>query len=97
MKFLYLTLFLLAIASADNWAVLVCGSNGYWNYRHHADIAHAYQIVKKGGIAEDHIITMMYNDVPFDEKNNPYPGKLYNRPGDDSPDVYEGVVIDYEK
>ena len=58
MKFLYLTLFLLAIASADNWAVLVCGSNGYWNYRHHADIAHAYQIVKKGGIAEDHIITL---------------------------------------
>ena len=97
MKFLYLTLFLLAIASADNWAVLVCGSEYYWNYRHHADIAHAYQIVKKGGIAEDHIITMMYNDVPFDEKNNPYPGKLYNRPGDDSPDVYEGVVIDYEK
>ena len=50
MKSLYLTLFLLAIVSADNWAVLVCGSNGYWNYRHHADVAHAYQIIKKGGI-----------------------------------------------
>ena len=95
MKSLSLTLLVLAIASADNWAVLVCGSDGYGNYRHHADISHAYQIMKKGGIPEDHIITMMYNDVPF-YPTNPFPGKLYNRPGDDSPDVYEGVVVDYK-
>ena len=65
MKFWSIALLVLTIASADNWAVLVCGSNGYWNYRHHADVAHAYQIVRRGGVAKDHIITMMYNDVPF--------------------------------
>ena len=96
MKTLSLTLLLLAIASAANWVVLVCGSEGYGNYRHHADIAHAYQIVKAGGVDPDHIITMMYNDVPF-ATSNPFPGKLYNHPGDDVPDVYEGVVVDYEK
>ena len=46
-----------------NWAVLICGSKGYDNYRHHADIAHAYQILKTGGLDPDHIITMMYNDA----------------------------------
>ena len=96
MKFVSLALLVLAIASAENWAVLVCGSETYANYRHHADVAHAYQIMKKGGIAEDHIITMMYNDIPFDQWN-PFPGELYNRPGDDSPEVYKGVVVDYEK
>ena len=95
MKSLSLTLLVLAVASAANWAVLVCGSDGYGNYRHHADISHAYQIMKRGGIPEDHIITMMYNDVPF-YPTNPFPGKLFNRPGDDSPDVYEGVVVDYK-
>ena len=96
MKFLSVILLVLAFASASNWAVLVCGSNGFPNYRHHADVAHAYQVMKRGGIPEDHIITMMYNDVPF-SRYNPFPGQLYNRPGDDSPDVYDGVVVDYER
>ena len=88
------TLFLLVLASAENWVVLVCGSEGYSNYRHHADIAHAYQIVRDGGVDPDNIITMMYNDVPFSSKN-PFPGKLFNRPGDNAPDVYDGVIVDY--
>ena len=57
--------------------------------------AHAYQIMRAGGIPAENIITMMYNDVPL-AKANPFPGELYNRPGDDSPDVYDGVVVDYE-
>ena len=96
MKTLSISLLLLALASAANWVVLVCGSDGFWNYRHHADISHAYQIVKAGGVDPDHIITLMYNDVPFDEEN-PFRGQLYNHPGDDVPDVYDGVVVDYEK
>ena len=80
---------------ANNWAILVCGSTGYYNYRHHADVAHAYQIMREGGIPPDHIITLMYNDVP-NSPDNPFPGKLFNRPGNDSPDVYEGVIVDYK-
>ena len=95
MNSIFLVLLTLTLVSADNWAVLVCGSEGFDNYRHHADVSHAYQILKRGGFDPDHIITMMYNDVPFDE-NNPFPGQLYNHPGDDSPDVYEGVVVDYK-
>ena len=96
MRVLGIVLLLLAFATADNWAVLVAGSDGFWNYRHQADVAHAYQIMRRGGIPEDHIITMMFNDVAFDT-GNPFYGQLFNHPGDDSPDVYEGVVIDYQE
>ena len=30
----------------DHWAVIVAGSNGFWNYRHQADACHSYQIMK---------------------------------------------------
>ncbi|KAL4452145.1 hypothetical protein ABPG75_007807 [Micractinium tetrahymenae] len=76
----------------DLWAVLIAGSAGYGNYRHQADICHAYQILRHGGVKEDHIITMMYDDIA-DHPSNPHPGKLFNRPK--GPDVYTGVKIDY--
>ncbi|KDD72820.1 C13 peptidase, partial [Helicosporidium sp. ATCC 50920] len=80
-------------ANGDTWAVLVAGSMGWGNYRHQADVAHAYQVLRKGGIKEDRIITLMYNDVA-NNAANPHPGKLFNKPG--GGDVYDGVVVDYE-
>ncbi|GAB4854395.1 hypothetical protein Ancab_022981 [Ancistrocladus abbreviatus] len=74
------------------WAVLVAGSTGYENYRHQANVCHAYQILKKGGLKEENIIVFMYDDVAFD-KENPRPGVLINRPG--GKDVYAGVKKDY--
>ncbi|KAL4426127.1 hypothetical protein ABPG77_002713 [Micractinium sp. CCAP 211/92] len=79
-------------ASRDLWAVLIAGSAGYGNYRHQADICHAYQILRHGGVREDRIITMMYDDIAG-HPSNPHPGKLFNRP--QGPDVYTGVKIDY--
>jgi legumain len=48
---------------AANWAVLVAGSNGWMNYRHQADVCHAYQILHKNGIPDSNIIVMMYDDL----------------------------------
>jgi legumain len=79
--------------SGSIWVVLVAGSNMYYNYRHQADICHAYQIVKSHGVPESNIITMMYNDIAF-SRENPRQGVIINKPG--GPDVYGGVVIDYE-
>lgn len=76
----------------NHWALLVAGSNGYYNYRHQADIAHAYQIMRKFGIPESNIVTMMYDDVA-NNRENPIKGTLINRPG--GQDVYQGVVKDY--
>ena len=99
MKSITVTLLLvLAIgAQAENWAVLVAGSNGFWNYRHQADICHAYQILLKNGYNPENIITMAYDDVASSNQN-PFKGQLFNKPTGNNPgvDVYAGCVIDYK-
>lgn len=76
----------------DIWAVLVAGSNGWMNYRHQADVCHAYQILHAHGIPDDHIIVMMMDDIA-NNTMNPHNGTIINRPG--GPDVYHGVPKDY--
>jgi len=83
---------LVNLSSAEHWAVLVAGSNGYYNYRHQADVCHSYQILHKHGIPDERIIVLMYDDVA-NNRRNPTPGKVINQPG--GPDVYQGVPKDY--
>ncbi|XP_038584659.1 legumain [Micropterus salmoides] len=78
--------------NGKNWVVIVAGSNGWYNYRHQADVCHAYQIVHKNGIPDEQIVVMMYDDLAQNE-NNPTPGILINRPN--GTDVYKGVPKDY--
>lgn len=88
---------LFAGAAADNWAVLVAGSNGFWNYRHQADVCHAFKTLVSRGFHPDKIITMLYDDVA-DSRMNPFPGKLFNKPAEtmeEAVDVYEGCRRDY--
>eukprot|EP00210_Caulerpa_lentillifera_P002410 g2311.t1 len=61
-------------------AILVAGSRGYWNYRHQADMCHAYQMLKKNGVPSDNIIIFVYDDIARNSYN-PFPGKIYNVPG----------------
>lgn len=79
-------------SEGKQWAVLVAGSNDYVNYRHHADVCHAYQILKRGGFKDENMVVFMYDDVATDIRNPRY-GTLINKP--DGPDVYKGVVKDY--
>ncbi|GAB4837136.1 hypothetical protein Ancab_002047 [Ancistrocladus abbreviatus] len=70
------------------WAVLVAGSYGYGNYRHQADVCHAYQLLKNNGLKDDNIVVFMYDDIAFNEEN-PRPSVIINHP--DGDDVYYGV------
>ncbi|GJV57572.1 vacuolar-processing enzyme-like protein [Tanacetum coccineum] len=70
------------------WAVLVAGSNEYYNYRHQADVCHAYQILKRGGLKDENIVVFMYDDIANHE-DNPKPGVIINSPK--GHDVYAGV------
>ncbi|KAI3804352.1 hypothetical protein L1987_25830 [Smallanthus sonchifolius] len=79
-------------ANSTTWAVLVAGSNEYYNYRHQADVCHAYQILKKGGLKDENIIVFMYDDIA-DNLRNPRPGVIINNP--EGSDVYAGVPKDY--
>ncbi|KAL8515777.1 hypothetical protein ACS0TY_014464 [Phlomoides rotata] len=78
--------------TATTWAVLVAGSNGFGNYRHQADVCHAYQILKRGGIKEENIVVFMYDDIA-NSSLNPRKGVLINHPS--GVDVYAGVPKDY--
>ena len=79
-------------AERKNWVLLIAGSSGYGNYRHQADICHAYQVVRKNGIPDEQIVVMHYDDIA-NNKYNPVPGNIINRPG--GPNVYPGVPKDY--
>jgi len=83
----------LRIGDAAHWAVIMAGSNQYYNYRHQTDACHAYQIAKKHGIPESNIILLAYDDIANDP-SNPFPGKLFNHPN--GTDVYAGCKISYK-
>ena len=80
-------------AASDHWAVLVAGSNTYSNYRHQADVAHAYTILKSQGVPAENIIYMAYDDVA-DNYRNPFKGQLFNKTN--GTNVYDASVVDYK-
>ncbi|KAJ4963081.1 hypothetical protein NE237_023020 [Protea cynaroides] len=70
------------------WAVLVVGSSGYGNFRHQADVCHAYQVLKKGGLKDENIIVFIYDDIAYNELN-PRLGVIINHP--QGSDVYANM------
>ena len=83
-----------AVAAAEKYAVIAAGSSGFMNYRHQADACHAYQLMLQSGVPADNIILMMQDDVA-NSSENPFPGQLFNKPGENPPDVYKGCKVDY--
>uniref|UniRef100_A0A1I7ZSZ2 legumain n=1 Tax=Steinernema glaseri TaxID=37863 RepID=A0A1I7ZSZ2_9BILA len=77
---------------ATNWALLVAGSRSWENYRHQADVAHAFHLLRENGIPPENIVTMMFDDVANDPEN-PHPGTLYNDLS--GRNYYSGLRIDY--
>ncbi|XBI57406.1 hypothetical protein VPH35_038808 [Triticum aestivum] len=70
------------------WFVLIAGSSGCGNYRHQANVSHAYQILKKGGLKDENIVVFMYDDSA-DSPDNPRRGVVINHPK--GKDIYHGV------
>lgn len=58
------------------------------NYTWQADVCHAYQILRNGGLEDDNIVVFMYDDIAF-SVYNPRPGVIINKPNGE--DVYKGV------
>jgi phosphatidylinositol glycan class K len=61
----------------NNWAVLVCTSSYYFNYRHLANTLSMYYIIRKMGIPDSQIILMSTIDATCDSRNL-YPGQIFN-------------------
>ncbi len=65
----------------DFWAVIGALSRDWANYRHQADALTMYQYVKEQGVPDDHIILLVYDDIPFDSRNK-QPGKVFHTPNE---------------
>lgn len=48
----------------------------------------AYQVLAAGGVPDDHIVVMVYDDIASSIEN-PHKGQMFNRPG--GPNVYKGM------
>ena len=80
-------------ALTDQYAVLVQGSHGWSNYRHQADVLGMYQLLRKNGYDDAHIILIIDKALATDQKN-PEAGII--RAADDGPDLMTNVVADYD-
>ena len=80
-------------ALTAQYAVLVQGSNGWNNYRHQADVLSIYQMLKKNGYDDDHIILIIDKALASDAMN-PEPGII--RAEDGGKDLMAGCSMDYD-
>ncbi|KAI9472121.1 MAG: peptidase C13 family-domain-containing protein [Benjaminiella poitrasii] len=78
----------------NNWAVLVCTSRFWFNYRHVANTLSMYRTVKRLGIPDSNIILMLADDVSCNPRNK-YPATVYNN-ANRFLDLYgDNVEVDY--
>jgi len=78
----------------SNWAVLVCTSRFWFNYRHLANALSLYRTVKRLGIPDSQIILMLPDDMACNARNA-FPGTVYNN-ADRALDLYgSNIEVDY--
>lgn len=77
----------------DKWAVIIGTSDKWAYYRHQADALAMYQLLKRHGYDDDHIILIIEDNIAF-HPNNIYPGVVKVRP--DGENLYQDVVVDYK-
>jgi phosphatidylinositol glycan class K len=85
----------------NNWAVLVCSSRYWFNYRHVANVLSLYRSVKRLGIPDSRIIIMLADDMACNPRN-PRPATVFNNAyhhinvyGDDVEVDYRGMETDF--
>ncbi|PLW37326.1 hypothetical protein PCASD_09666 [Puccinia coronata f. sp. avenae] len=83
-----------AVDHSNNWAVLVCTSRFWFNYRHIANTLGMYRSVKRLGIPDSNIILMLADDMACNPRNM-FPGTVYSN-SDRKLDLYgDGIEVDY--
>ncbi len=82
-----------ATAKAETWAVIAALSSGWQNYRHQADALAQYRLLRARGVADDHIVLILADDLASADQNL-LRGEIRNAPA--GPDLYPDAVIDYD-
>ncbi|KAF8317658.1 hypothetical protein DL93DRAFT_2042420, partial [Clavulina sp. PMI_390] len=79
---------------SNNWAVLVCSSRYWFNYRHIANVLGMYRTVKRLGMPDSNIILMLADDMACNPRNK-FAATVYANPGQ-LLDLYgENIEVDY--
>ncbi len=88
---IFISLLPINVLSVDNYAVIMCGSKGWSNYRHQADVYAWRRVLINIGFAPDNIITLSFNDVPYSPSDTAHTnGSIYHTCN--GPDIYEPVI-----
>ncbi|KAK9919498.1 hypothetical protein M0R45_028089 [Rubus argutus] len=78
----------------NNWAVLVCTSCFWVNYRHMANTLSLYRTVKRLGIPDERIILMLADDMACNARNK-YPAQGFNNENHRLNLYGDNVEVDY--
>jgi len=78
----------------NNWAVLVCSSRFWFNYRHVANVLSFYETVKRLGIPDSQIILMLADDMACNPRNI-YPAQIYNNENHKINLYSQSIEVDY--
>ena len=78
---------------ATQWAVVIGTSVDWAYYRHQADALAMYQLLKRHGYDDEHIILIMEDNIAYHPRNI-YPGVVKVRP--DGENLYRDIVVDYK-
>ncbi|XP_028735004.1 GPI-anchor transamidase isoform X1 [Peromyscus leucopus] len=78
----------------NNWAVLVCTSRFWFNYRHVANTLSVYRSVKRLGIPDSHIVLMLADDMACNARN-PKPATVFSHKNMELNVYGDDVEVDY--
>lgn len=78
---------------ADRWALLVTPSHLWASYRHQADVLAMYQVLRRHGYDEEHIVLISEDNLADAPENKATAGKMYVEL--DGEDVRQGTKADY--
>eukprot|EP01117_Protostelium_nocturnum_P005664 TRINITY_DN2044_c0_g2_i2.p1 TRINITY_DN2044_c0_g2~~TRINITY_DN2044_c0_g2_i2.p1 ORF type:complete len:283 (-),score=39.68 TRINITY_DN2044_c0_g2_i2:68-916(-) len=78
----------------NNWAVLVCSSRFWFNYRHIANVLGIYRTVKRLGIPDSQIIMMLADDMACNARNS-WAGQIFNNENHKLNLYGENIEVDY--
>lgn len=97
--FVFLAAWVSVVATSleDTWAVLVCSSRYWFNYRHLTNTLSVYQTIRQLGVSDDHIIFINALDSTCNSRNA-YPGMQFGSDAHDaSLSLFDGdVEVDYQ-
>lgn len=77
----------------DTYALIIATSSKWENYRHQANAYAVYQLLKKNGIKDDHILLISEDDIA---KNPENPNFGFIQAPEGGQNLYEGVTVDYK-